>query len=107
MNPVHRPCAGVSICTFPTQTRHDARHGARQAVGIDALTRHQRLATRFLISLLQRYGRDAPAVLRGMADEPEGLAGEAAGEVDRVTLGRDGAGGGLHVIAKSCPRYHD
>jgi hypothetical protein len=46
---------------------------------MDALTRHQRIAQRFLISVLKRYRRDAPEVLRNIADELDGLAEAAAG----------------------------
>jgi len=46
---------------------------------MDNVTRHQRIARRFLVSVLQQYGREAPDVLRAWADELEGL-GEEVGE---------------------------
>ncbi len=56
--------------------RDDGADGAGQADRYGCTTRFQRLATRFLIALLERYGDEAPAVLRAWADEIEGLAGE-------------------------------
>jgi hypothetical protein len=58
----------------------------RGAAGWRAWTRHQRLATRFLIRLLQRYGRVAPAILRGMANELEGLGEEEGEDPGRLDL---------------------
>jgi hypothetical protein len=57
---------------------------------------HQRLATRFLISLWQRYGRDAPEVLRHMADELEALGDEVqAEELADGAVAAEGREGGL------------
>ena len=47
-------------------------------VGMDNETRHRPMALRFLISILQQYERDAPAVLRECAEELEALAREVA-----------------------------
>jgi hypothetical protein len=47
---------------------------------MDNATRHRRIAQRFLISILQQYGREAPAVLREWADELEVLAAEEDGQ---------------------------
>jgi hypothetical protein len=53
-------------------------------VGMDDIIRFQRLATRFLIALLERHGQEAPAVLRAWTDEIGGLAGEGE-ERSRLT----------------------
>ena len=43
---------------------------------MDNATRHNRIAQRFLISLMQQYGLAAPVILRRWADELEALAEE-------------------------------
>jgi hypothetical protein len=40
---------------------------------MDNATRHQRIARRFLISIIQQYGQAAPSVLRAWASEIEQL----------------------------------
>ena len=59
--------------------RDDGAGGDGRADWHGCTTRFQRLATRFLIALLERHGQEAPAVLRAWADEIEGLAAEPDG----------------------------
>jgi len=53
---------------------------------MDNETRHRRIAQRFLISILQQYGREAPAVLSQWADAVEQLAREEGGELPQFDL---------------------
>ena len=53
---------------------HVLRNRAARARNVP---RRERSAQRFLISILQRYGRDAPDVLRAWADGLEELVEEA------------------------------
>ncbi len=46
---------------------------------MDNETRHRRVAQRFLISILQQYGREAPAVLMEWAEQLEAYVAEAEG----------------------------
>lgn len=50
--------------------------GRSSVGGMDATTRHQRIARRFLVSILQRYGAEAPTVLRQWARDLEALEAE-------------------------------
>ena len=38
---------------------------------MDSATRHRRIAQRFLVSIAQQYGSEAPVILRQWADELE------------------------------------
>ena len=62
--------------------RRDACHALRHDHGMDNATRHRRIAQRFLISILQQYGAEAPAVLREWAEELEEFAAELESEAD-------------------------
>jgi len=56
----------------------DDRHREQDHSGLDALTRHERIARAFPASLAEQFGRDAPAALRTMADDLERILGAAA-----------------------------
>jgi len=58
---------------------------------MDNATGHRRIAQRFLISILQQYGPEAPAVLRDWADELEQVAREEGGELPRFDLDKPGS----------------
>jgi hypothetical protein len=68
-------CASRNF-TNAAETRVAASGAVGQGRPHAHATRFQRLAARFPIALLERYGDEAPAVLRAWADEIEGLAGE-------------------------------
>jgi hypothetical protein len=64
---------------------------------MNELTRWHRAARVFLAHLLMVHGKDAPDVLRRMADELEELDAERAAEL---------VGGDLDPTNRVCPRRH-
>jgi len=67
---------------------------------LPAVNRYGRVAQRFLISILQQYGREAPVVLREWAEELEVYVAEVEGEIE-LSVGcssRESAGLGFAPI---------
>ena len=70
----------TSACQAPTAARLPATTSAPLAAAMNNATRHRRIAERSLTSILQKYGKEAPAVLREWAEEFEAYVAEAEGD---------------------------
>jgi hypothetical protein len=91
------PRRGLCFCAFACEMRGDGRHAARHPLVHGHTTRHQRIAQRFRISVVQQYGREVPDVLRAWAVELEELWEEGS-DLPQLDLKPTGA--------KARPRYH-